>query len=100
MKKFPTLTITPSNPVPGGQVTLEYNGTSDKDFLVLFTALTLYPLPITNGMATLPANLTGQVYGLVSNNGTIVTDDTVVAGPAVLVFADPYNMTLNEAMLG
>jgi hypothetical protein len=40
----------------------------------------------TVGTALVPQDLRGQVYAVVTNNGTQVTDQTIVAGPTVLFF--------------
>ncbi|KAF9456181.1 ferritin-like domain-containing protein [Collybia nuda] len=40
----------------------------------------------SDGNVTLPSNLTGQAYAFVTTSDTIITDDTIVAGPAVLFF--------------
>jgi len=93
VKAFPVLTVTPATPAPGANVTLHFNGTGAGDSFVLFTGLSSYALPITNGTATLPSNLTGTVYGVVSSNATSVTDDTILAGPAILLFPDPFSST-------
>lgn len=88
-KAFPALTVSPAAPNPGDKVTVKYNGTDSNVFLSLFTGLSTYSLPLSGGSATLPSNLTGTVYAVVSSNGTAVTDDTIVAGPAILLFPVP-----------
>lgn len=92
VKAFPALTVTPAAPKIGEKVTVKYNGTTSGVFLSLFTGLSTYSLPLSSGSATLPSNLTGTVYAVVSSNDTAVTDDTIVAGPAILLFPDPFGM--------
>jgi len=43
-------------------------------------------VPIKNKSATLPKELAGTVYAVVTSTDGTVTDDTTVAGPAVLWF--------------
>ncbi|CAK5281050.1 unnamed protein product [Mycena citricolor] len=81
---FPTLKFTgPKN----GAVTLDYqtNQTGDA-FLALFTGVNTLFAPIVNKTAKLPSNLQGTVYAVVSSNGSAVSDDTTLAGPAIMQF--------------
>lgn len=39
-------------------------------------------------MAKLPTTLTGTVYAVISTNMTTVTDATILAGPAIMLFPD------------
>jgi hypothetical protein len=87
VKAFPALAVS-ANAAPGGEVTLTYKSSNQTESLVVFTGLTQTPVPISNGKATLPKGLTGTVYVVVSTNGTAVTDDNTVAGPAILLFPD------------
>ncbi|KAF9461156.1 ferritin-like domain-containing protein [Collybia nuda] len=41
---------------------------------------------VLTGTATVPQGIKGQVYAIVASNGTVATDDTTVAGPAVLIY--------------
>ncbi|KAF5375648.1 hypothetical protein D9615_009393 [Tricholomella constricta] len=50
-------------------------------------------VPITNGSATVPNNLTGIVYAAVTNSSTVVSNDTTVAGPAWINLSYRYNTT-------
>jgi len=92
-KEFPTLSVTPAAPVAGTSVTLAFTGVtppSDGLYLALFSGLSTTFVEITNNFQiTLPTNLTGTVYGVISTSGTTVSDDTTVAGPVIFQFPDP-----------
>lgn len=84
---FPTLTYTPAAPFPGDNVTFTYNGTANGTlYAAFFTGLTQEFAALDNGTATLPSNLTGVVYAVISTNGTFADDRSIVAGPAILNF--------------
>ncbi|KZS87906.1 hypothetical protein SISNIDRAFT_418906 [Sistotremastrum niveocremeum HHB9708] len=86
VKAFPALTVGPAAPAAGSSVTLTFDGAADGQFLALMTGLTPKFVPISSGKATLPAGLQGTVYAVVSKNGTAVSDEDTVAGPAILSF--------------
>lgn len=89
-KAFPALTVDGTT-TPGQKITLDFKDTdssaSGTRFLALFTGLsTLFAEIDGNNQATLPEGLQGVVYAVVSSNGTAVTDDSTIAGPAILSF--------------
>ncbi|KAG9224350.1 hypothetical protein PLEOSDRAFT_1089736 [Pleurotus ostreatus PC15] len=91
VKAFPSLNVTTSNPKPGSNITLQFNATSASNgsselYMVFFTGLNKEFAKITNKTVTIPADLRGTVYGLVSKNATNATDSDIVAGPAILQF--------------
>lgn len=90
VKAFPGLTFTPASPKPGDTVSLTFDkGNNSGDlYLALFSGLSTTYAPIKDGKAQLPSKLQGTVYAVVSNNGTMVSDDSTVAGPAIFIFPD------------
>ena len=90
VKAFPSLTFAPSGPTPGSSIALSFNSTdisSDTPlYAAFFTGLSQEFVLITDGNVTIPNDLRGQVYVVVSNNETMANDDTIVAGPAILEF--------------
>lgn len=85
---FPGLTVK-GDTVPGKTVTLSYNSTGGTEYLAIMSGLTTEFAPITNKQVTLPQGLQGVAYGVVSTNGTGVSDASTVAGPAILYFPFP-----------
>ncbi|KAG9014766.1 hypothetical protein FRB94_010613 [Tulasnella sp. JGI-2019a] len=88
-KAFPELKITSTaTPAPGDTIMLEFTGSGASGlFFSIFTGLDAISVEITSGAkVTLPSNLTGTVYGVVSKTAEKVTDDVTVAGPVVLQF--------------
>jgi len=57
--------------------------------VAFFTGLDQEFAPLTNNKVTIPADLKGTVYAVVTTNGTTADDTNIVAGPAVLSF--PFN---------
>lgn len=84
---FPSLTYTPAAPFPGDNVTFSYNGTANETlYATFFTGLGQEFATLDNMTATLPSNLTGTVYAVLSTNGSFADDSSIVAGPAILNF--------------
>ncbi|KAG6835555.1 hypothetical protein C0991_003799, partial [Blastosporella zonata] len=82
----PPLTF-PSNANPGDTVTVQFTSNTNADLYAVFLfGLDQIVVPVQNGEVTIPQNLAGQVYAIISTSSTGVTDDTTVAGPAVLQF--------------
>lgn len=84
---FPSLTLGTAK--PGATVSVTFNATTPSTtpmFVAFFTGLSQEFAEIKNGMVTIPADLLGTVYAVVSTNGTMATDETTVAGPAILQF--------------
>ena len=69
---------------------MHYNTTSGTpetpEFVVFFSELSKTVVPISNGQIAVPSNVTGLVYAIVTSCESEVTDKTIVAGPAVLIF--------------
>jgi rubrerythrin len=88
-KAFPGLTLSPAMPSEGATVTLSFDGSSTSGlYLSLLTGLSTISVPIENGSATLPSNLAGTVYAIVTKSNGTVSDDATVAGPTILQFPD------------
>ena len=51
---------------------------------------------IEDGNVAVPANLSGQVYAIATSSGTELSDDTTVAGPAVMLFEKFSNGSLTN----
>ena len=88
VKAFPSLTF-PAGSKPGQKVILTFdkgNSTSDL-FVAFYTGLSQEFAPVAQDKSvTIPKDLIGTVYAVVSTNGTMATDATTVAGPAILTF--------------
>ena len=88
VKPFPTLTF-PADALPGRKVIIEFDeGDNDGDlFVAFYTGLTQEFAPIADDKSvTIPDDLIGTVYAVVSTDGSMATDATTVAGPAILTF--------------
>jgi len=87
VKAFPSLAVAEAAPAPGSTVHLTFNSTTTSPtFLALFAGLNTTFVPITNATAQLPEGLQGTVYGVVTTNGTAVSDNSTVAGVAIFQF--------------
>ncbi|KAF8954007.1 ferritin-like domain-containing protein [Flammula alnicola] len=91
---FPALTL--SNPVPGkkSKTVAPKSSTGTPTFIAFFSGLDKTFVPITNGEVAVPEGLSGQVYAMATTSGTEATDDTIVAGPAILLFERDSNGNL------
>ncbi|KAG5636089.1 hypothetical protein H0H81_009137 [Sphagnurus paluster] len=90
---FPALTF-PANANPGDTVSVQFKTRlpqSTKLFAVFLFGLGQQVVPIRNGKVTIPRNLAGQVYAIISTSSTGATDRSTVAGPALLQFE--YSLT-------
>ncbi|KAG8905573.1 hypothetical protein FRB99_008631 [Tulasnella sp. 403] len=89
VKQFPSLSISPAKPSPGDEITLSYDTSKGKNVqLAFFAGLSVVSVDIKDGKATLPKDLVGTVYAVVTTDGKKPTDDNIVAGPAILEFPD------------
>lgn len=88
VKAFPTLTVVTPNLKPGSKATLKFDSPSDSGdlYMAFFTGLAKKFVKIENKEVTIPSDLLGTVYGVVSKSANSTTDDDVVAGVAVLQF--------------
>lgn len=90
---FPALTATPtsggSELEAGGTVSLSYNSSDSTDtsgsyYLALFHGLETTFVNITDNQATIPSDILGIAYAVVTDNNTAFSDSSVIAGPAIL----------------
>ncbi|KAG6836061.1 hypothetical protein H0H93_011850 [Arthromyces matolae] len=82
----PALTL-PANANPGDNVPVYFNAyTNQRLWAVFLNGLDQIVVPIRNGRVTIPSDLAGQVYVLISTTPNGVTDGSTVAGPAILQF--------------
>jgi hypothetical protein len=80
---LPVLTL--HNAVPGQNAIVHHD--SNSKFIVFYSGFSEIFVPVDGkGHVAVPANMTGHVYAVGSSSGTEVTDKTIVAGPAVLLF--------------
>ncbi|TFK38842.1 ferritin-like domain-containing protein [Crucibulum laeve] len=86
VKAFPTLTLTTAGNKAGSSGTVAYNGSSSASgtAVAFYTGLSTIFAPIKDGKFTLPEGLMGTVYAVVSSNATSVSDESILAGPAIL----------------
>ncbi|KAL1666277.1 ferritin-like domain-containing protein [Schizophyllum commune] len=88
-KAFPTLSL--GDGKPGDSVSVAYaNGTDTNGdmYVAFFSGLDKTFVQVTDGQVTIPGDLKGTVYAVATNNASAATDDTTIAGPAILAF--PY----------
>ncbi|OCB87715.1 hypothetical protein A7U60_g5242 [Sanghuangporus baumii] len=93
---FPPLSVTSANNVPGGSITVSFDPSANEIaesntplFLALLTGLRKLFVPLSSNAdgtwtATLPGDLQGTVYALVTNNNGWAADYDTVAGVALL----------------
>ncbi|KZP20953.1 hypothetical protein FIBSPDRAFT_861103 [Athelia psychrophila] len=88
---FPALTL-PANTMPGKNVKLAYKPakgakTDGEKYVAFISGLTTVFVPLPkSGRVTIPKELYGVVFAMVTNNGTVADDSTTLAGPAYLNF--------------
>ena len=93
VKAFPNLTF-PTGALPGQNVTLTFDrGNSTAElFVAFYTGLSQEIVSIfIDNSVIIPKDLNGTVYAVVSTNGTMASDATILAGPAELTFS--FNST-------
>ncbi|KIJ60862.1 hypothetical protein HYDPIDRAFT_31909 [Hydnomerulius pinastri MD-312] len=88
VKAFPALTF-PAGAAPGQTVQFTYNATSPSgtQCIAFLSGLNSTIVPIgSNNTITIPSNLQGVVFAIVTTSNSTVTDADTVAGPAFLSF--------------
>ena len=94
LQAYPTLNLTGA--VPGHNATVQYNSSTYATYIAFYYELQPIFVAIDQGQVTVPTQLSGQVYAVATTNGTEVTDDNTVAGPAILLFErDPDGNLIN-----
>ncbi|WWC90988.1 uncharacterized protein L201_005927 [Kwoniella dendrophila CBS 6074] len=102
VKAFPTLTV-PATYAPGQNVQFIFDDDHSKtNYVVFYEGLGSRAIALDqNDSATLPTDLQGVVYAVISTSSDpkAVSDDNIVAGPAILNF--PFDAwTANPAFSG
>ncbi|KAJ6484966.1 ferritin-like domain-containing protein [Mycena vulgaris] len=87
---FPSLTVKTPRYSPGMAIELAYTPTTPVAdgtdiFVAFYTGLSVEYAKIDGGKVVIPADLRGQVYAVVTTNGTSVSDGNTIAGPAILL---------------
>ncbi|PVG00971.1 hypothetical protein CPB86DRAFT_157695 [Serendipita vermifera] len=92
VRAFPSLTVT-NTPSPGSTVTFSFDNPTQNGgtlYAAFFSGLETKFAQLDSSMSTtIPAELIGTIYVVISTSGTAVTDDNTVAGPAILEFRLP-----------
>lgn len=86
-KTFPSLVVT--NYTPGKPAQAMFDSQSEEQLFAVFmdgTGTILTPIEHGKKEIDIPKGLRGLVYALITNNGGNVTDETTVAGLAMLNF--------------
>ncbi|KAK4697072.1 hypothetical protein P7C70_g8266, partial [Phenoliferia sp. Uapishka_3] len=89
VKAFPALTLATTGAISAGQeIELTYSGSDSAPagtFAVFISGLGQYPVAYpTSGKVTVPADVTGQVYVVITSSNATVTDDATLAGPTIV----------------
>ncbi|KAL1914415.1 uncharacterized protein VTP21DRAFT_8933 [Calcarisporiella thermophila] len=86
IKPFPSLTVEPASPKAGQRVMLKFDAkTSSSEHFCAFTSgLTTSFVALKEGHCEVPRELSGDVYLVISNQNKVLSDDSTVAGPAIL----------------
>jgi len=83
VKALPSLTI--ENPVSGQNATVcqwEGSNWANPEYIVFFSGLAqIFVLVDNYGQVAIPANLSGLTFAVATSSGTVVSVDTVLAGP-------------------
>ena len=96
---FPPLKIDGAFPktqfvFPGQKVRVK--APSKATHIAFLTGRTPVFVAIEDGNVTFPDNMSGQVYAIATSNATDASDDSTVAGPAILLFPIFSNFTLTN----
>ncbi|KAG8776498.1 hypothetical protein FRC12_000866 [Ceratobasidium sp. 428] len=88
VKAFPALAV-PTSYKAGDTISVSFDSSMAKGkntYMAFFTGLTAKFAPIQNGKVTIPKDLMGTVYAVVTTDNKNTNDDNTVAGPAILMF--------------
>ncbi|KAG8729481.1 hypothetical protein FRC12_020949 [Ceratobasidium sp. 428] len=97
VKAFPALTVSTASYKAGDTISVSFDSSMAKGkdtFMAFFTGLSTEFASIKDGQVTIPKDLMGTVYGVVTTDGKAVTDDNTVAGPAILMF--PFGSSVRQ----
>ncbi|KAG8710378.1 hypothetical protein FRC09_000161 [Ceratobasidium sp. 395] len=96
VKAFPALTV-PTSYMAGDTISVSFDSSMAKGkntYMAFFTGLTTKFVPIQNGKVTVPKDLMGTVYAVVTTDSKSTNDDNTVAGPAILMF--PFGSSVRQ----
>ena len=102
LSPFPALNITGAFPeltaFPGEKATVQFTPSSNvpATHIAFLFGLTPTFVPIQDGTVLVPANVSGQVYAIATSSGSDASDNSTVAGPAILLFERFSNGTLTN----
>ncbi|KAJ7117638.1 ferritin-like domain-containing protein [Mycena epipterygia] len=90
VKAFPTLAVQTTRYSPGKEIELKFTpATTVADgtqlYVAFYTGLSVEYAKLDDNKVVIPEDLRGQVYAVVTTNGTAVNDANTVAGPAILL---------------
>ncbi|KAG8767367.1 hypothetical protein FRC12_006300 [Ceratobasidium sp. 428] len=97
VKAFPALTVSTASYKAGDIISVSFDSSMAKGkdtYMAFFTRLTTEFAPIQKGEVTIPKDLMGTVYAVVTTDNKTVNDDNTVAGPAILMF--PFGSTVRQ----
>ncbi|KAG8723147.1 hypothetical protein FRC09_004541 [Ceratobasidium sp. 395] len=97
VKAFPALTVSTASYKAGDIISVSFDSSMAKGkdtYMAFFTGLTTEFAPIQKGEVTIPKDLMGTVYAVVTTDNKTVNDDNTVAGPAILMF--PFGSTVRQ----
>jgi len=85
VKAFPTLNLTMSGTNGIAAYANSSSAAANSTFVAFYTGLSTEFAPVdSTGKFTMPKGLMGTVYAVISSNGTVVSDVTTLAGPAIV----------------
>ncbi|GAA5984899.1 hypothetical protein JCM11641_003619 [Rhodosporidiobolus odoratus] len=85
VKAFPALTASAGPYAAGDKLKLSWADSKDGAYAIFLSGLSQTAATFdSEGQVTIPEGVTGQVYVVVSSQNATVSDDTVLAGPAIV----------------
>jgi hypothetical protein len=100
---FPALNISGAFPgqsvFPGDKVTVQFAPSSKvaaKYIAFVFDRSPIFVVIEEDGTVAVPANLSGQVYAIATSSGSVLSDETTIAGPAIMLFEKFSNDTFTN----
>ncbi|KAG8904788.1 hypothetical protein FRB99_001177 [Tulasnella sp. 403] len=91
VKSFPPLRVDSCTYAPGSTIDLDFDDTPANGQplrLAIYSGLTPTFVDLCDKQATLPVDLAGMAYGIVTTALDAVTDATTIAGPVIMYFPD------------
>jgi hypothetical protein len=82
---FPLLSV-PTDSHPGKEIQVKYDNAQENQWAVFVSGLRSIFVPVGKGQkVTVPRDLSGLVYVIITNSDTKVDDSTTVAGPGIMM---------------